>query len=176
MFTAFVYILYTLISIFLPVCIILFYYFYYNVLYFSFLPFALIKIILSYLSSARIRRTPAKPHRISIAGVNIWGVKVNVTYAVCVYQNLNPQEENQRTLVLMRSLCTQQCLIGCVFCPELPLRDTAKAVGQTQLAAFVMLDRKVKQNTKGWDLQASRRRLTQRQPQMENVIHAGFSF
>lgn len=38
--------------------------------------------------------------------------------------------------VLRRSLCTQQCLIGCVFWPELSLRDTTKAVGQTSTGSI----------------------------------------
>lgn len=59
-----------------------------------------------------------------------------MTCTVCVYQKLNPQEENQSTLVLIRSLCTQHCLIGCVFCPEFSLRDTAKAVGQTSIGSI----------------------------------------
>lgn len=59
-----------------------------------------------------------------------------MTCTVCVYQKLNPQEENQSTLVLIRSLCTPHCLIGCVFCPELSLRDTAKAVGQTSIGSI----------------------------------------
>lgn len=54
---------------------------------------------------------------------------------LCVYQKTKSLE-NQSTAVLIRSLCTQQCLIGCVFCPELSLRDTAKAVGQTSTGSI----------------------------------------
>lgn len=56
-------------------------------------------------------------------------------FLLYVDQKPNPQE-NQGTLVLIRTLCTQQCLIGCVFCPELSLRDTAKAVGQTSTGSI----------------------------------------
>lgn len=80
---------------------------------------------------------PPQHTTFSNSGVNIGGVlKVNVMFTVFVYLKLNPNEENQSTLVLIRSLCTQQCLIGCVFCPELSLQDTAKAVGQTSTGSI----------------------------------------